>query len=358
MCSLDEHYLKARFRWNQSNELREGYSTLVHFLEETEWVPQKDGDSISFVCPCDASIERLPEGFQYVPGQKWLEAIKFGKTKDEVAELAEKTGVPVEAIRFLKQNPEEYVEFKAWKAAKTSTKQKTTDVETNYPHEGTQDIRLESQGERDSTSLESNNLTPLSSEYTIEDIALLNKNPGEFQEWKVTKANGSNPTFPDRSVANPERWKTKFNEDLKNRPKKEYEYRERSVRVTTATAETRVWLKINYTNDDEQMVCQICEAEMPFKKHDGEYYFEAVEALTSEYFTKEHEAQFLALCPECAARYKEFIKPDDATIQAIINQLTGSDSLEVPLRLGELDTNLRFVKRHWLAIKEILKQSI
>ena len=23
---------------------------------------------------------------------------------------------------------------------------------------------------------------------------------------------------------------------------------------------------INYTNDDEQMVCQICEAEMPFKK--------------------------------------------------------------------------------------------
>ena len=163
----------------------------------------------------------------------------------------------------------------------------TTEDATDYPPEGDQGIRLEPQGERDSTSPESNNFTPRPSS---EDIALLNENLEEFQEWKATKTNGSNPTFPDWSVANPERWNTKFDEELKNLPKKEYEYRERSVRVTTAPALTRVWLKVNYTNDDEQMVCQICEAEMPFKKHDGEYYFEAVEALTSEYFTTEHEA--------------------------------------------------------------------
>jgi len=45
------------------------------------------------------------------------------------------------------------------------------------------------------------------------------------------------------------------------------------------------------------MVCQICKEEMPFKKRDGEYYFEAVEALCKTHLPKEHEAQWLALCP-------------------------------------------------------------
>ena len=45
---------------------------------------------------------------------------------------------------------------------------------------------------------------------------------------------------------------------------------------------------------------------MPFKKRDGEYYFESVEALSKAYFLKEREPQFLALCLLCAAMYKEF----------------------------------------------------
>jgi hypothetical protein len=319
---------------------------------ENAWLPDSAGNMHK---PCKLTLDDLPESFE----RNEQLANQLGMKRNEVAEFAEKNGVSVEAIRSLIQNPEEYEEFKAWKAAKTSTKQKTTDVETNYPHEGTQDIGLELQGEDDLTRPElSTPLPRLSSEYTTEDIALLNENLGEFQKWKVTKANGNNPTFPDKSVADPERRKTKLDEELKNLPKKEYDRRMRSDRVTAATKYTRAWLKVNYTNDDEQMVCQICESEMPFKKRDGDYYFEAVEAFTNEYFTTEHEAQFLALCPECASRYKEFVKRNDATIQAIINQLMGSNSLAVPLKLGELDTNLRFVERHWLAIKEILKKSI
>ena len=79
MCSLPEYCLKAQFRWNRSNSLNEANSTLVHELRNSKWVPQKDGDSISFVRPKDASITLLPEGFPYQTGQKWLEAIEFGK---------------------------------------------------------------------------------------------------------------------------------------------------------------------------------------------------------------------------------------------------------------------------------------
>ena len=47
---------------------------------------------------------------------------------------------------------------------------------------------------------------------------------------------------------------------------------------------------------------------MPFKKHDGQYYFEAVEALSKDHFPIEHQAQFLALYPLCTAKIKEIMK--------------------------------------------------
>jgi hypothetical protein len=50
------------------------------------------------------------------------------------------------------------------------------------------------------------------------------------------------------------------------------------------------------------------------KKRDGEYYSEAVEALSKDYYGKEHEAQFLALCPLCAAMYKELVKHPNSRI--------------------------------------------
>ena len=43
------------------------------------------------------------------------------------------------------------------------------------------------------------------------------------------------------------------------------------------------------------------------KKRDGEYYFQAVAALFKNHFTREHKAQFLALCPLCVAMYSEFV---------------------------------------------------
>jgi hypothetical protein len=93
---------------------------------------------------------------------------------------------------------------------------------------------------------------------------------------------------------------------------------------------------------------------MPFRKRDGEYYFETVEALSKEYLSKEHEAQFLALCPLCAAMYKEFVKRDQDAMKAFYDALKSSDKPEVPLALGEWET-LRFVETHWQDMKKILQ---
>lgn len=104
------------------------------------------------------------------------------------------------------------------------------------------------------------------------------------------------------------------------------------------------------------MVCQICKKEMPFRKRDGQYYFEAVEAFPKDQLPLEHEAQFLALCPLCAAMYKELAKKDEAVMADLRKALLNMDSLEAPLRLGDRETTIQFVETHLCDIKTILEE--
>jgi len=96
---------------------------------------------------------------------------------------------------------------------------------------------------------------------------------------------------------------------------------------------------------------------MPFKKRDGEYYFEAVEALYIDYFSREHEAQFLTLCPLCAAMYREFVQLDESAMKDLHLALMNSEKPEVSLKLGEVEKSIRFVETHWQDIRTILRES-
>ena len=163
--------------------------------------------------------------------------------------------------------------------------------------------------------------------------------------------------FPDHKVANPDRRMTKVKQNLHDSSNKEYQPKTRQVRVSEDTSEVRNWLKNQYTNDDDQMVCQLCKCEMPFKKLDGEYYFEAVEVLTGDFLPKEHESQFLALCPLCAAKYKVLAKSDENTMQKLHETLLNSElseTSEVPLKMGTEDVTIRFCEVHILDLKTVL----
>jgi hypothetical protein len=182
------------------------------------------------------------------------------------------------------------------------------------------------------------------------------KSPDELILQFKPVVNKEKPVFPTRTVANPERRQEHLPEQLGTAPEKDYEQRERNVRTTRGTVDPGLWLRNQYTNEAGQMICQICEEEMPFRKRDGEYYFEAVEALSRDYFAKEYEAQFLALCPLCAAMYKEFVKQDEDAMEIFKNALMNSDKPELSLQLGDLDTSVRFVESHWLDIRTILQE--
>lgn len=158
--------------------------------------------------------------------------------------------------------------------------------------------------------------------------------------------------IPER---NHERRKQQLEQQLRDAPQKNYESRTRSVRTTRGTIDPRTSLKIHYTNDSGEMECQLCDKAMPFENREGQPYFEAVEALTPKHFTREHEAQFLALCPECAARYTEFVKRDPETMDNLKKELINTEGLEVPLHLGKIKMSLRFNDKHWHDIQTILR---
>lgn len=194
---------------------------------------------------------------------------------------------------------------------------------------------------------------------TLELARILEQNPDmlEYVQRRISEKK-EKPMFPARAVTNPERRQERLEEQFIDAPNKEYEKRERSVRITRGVVDPSLWLREQYTNEVGQIVCQICKEEMPFKKRDGKYYFEAVEALSKDHFPLEHEAQFLALCPLCAAMYKEFIKNDEGAMTNLKTAMLNTDQLEIPLRLGEIDRTIRFVETHYHDIKTILKNDV
>ena len=289
ICSLPDECLKAQFCWNRSNPLNEGHSSLVHELRNEKWIPQKNGDTISFVRPCDAARDNLPGGFPYDTGQKWLEAIEFGKAaKEQTAENTRKN------------------------------------IEESLRNQRAKELGFES-GD--------------AAEKAAEFFKEQGKSPDELlKKLRVQK-----------------RRKELLIIDLSDAEEKEYEIRARSIRSSRSTIDPRTTLRALYTTDEDRMHCQMCSKEMPFKQRNSdEDYFEAVEALGKAYFFKEHEAQYLAFCPGCAAEYKEYVKKDPNARETFHDVLKNSDSPQIHVESNGRTIHIWFKDKHWQDLKTVL----
>ncbi|WP_025772410.1 sacsin N-terminal ATP-binding-like domain-containing protein [Thioalkalivibrio sp. HK1] len=174
-------------------------------------------------------------------------------------------------------------------------------------------------------------------------------------------------TFPDHPSSNPERRSHRAMKRADEAPYKETEERIRNVRTSTPIGDKKAYLREFYTNE-AVMFCQICENKdaKPFRGRDNEYYFEAVQIFDD--LSKEHEAAHIALCPLCAAKFKEFIKKDknESQRQRIWNDLVNLDiktakklrkELRVRLDLGQEqeEKSIRFGEKHLIDVQQILK---
>ena len=293
MCDQPHNRLKARFRKNSSYTDRVGASSLVHILRQNPWVPQEDGDSISFVCPRDAFREQLPEkdgfswpkGYPDDAGEDWLKAIEFGKIVD---------------------------------------KQKEENAQQNQK----------------------------AKEFGFDSVDEANTMAEIANTWKEQ---GKSPEESLKKFVAQERRKELLIIELDDAGEKIYKIVPRSTKVTGDTIDPRTALRAQYTMDENSMHCQMCSKGMPFKKRNSdEDYFEAVEALGKGYFFKEHEAQYLALCPECAAEYKEYVKRDPKARETFHDALKNSDSPQIHLASNGRTIRIWFENKHWQDLKTVL----
>ncbi len=290
MCSANSLVLEACFRPNAQYHTQKTKSSLVHALLSAMWIPTKEG---RFSSPRAMTVENLPDEFIYNNTNGWLTAIGFGKEETQATE--------------------EYQE-----------------------------------------KLQNANQLGLD----IEDIELIKAHREDFLKWKESqKSKQAASNFPSKTSKNLDHRKKKVSGKLKTAPPKTYDPKSRSVRTSRNNIDPAAWLVTQYTNDEGDMFCQLCQQDLnssSFKKRNGDLYFETVEVFRREKLDIEHEAVWLALCPLCAARYKEFIKRDENAAEKLLNEFVEPDNLKISLQIGEEQAVLRFVGTHYSDLRVVL----
>jgi hypothetical protein len=176
------------------------------------------------------------------------------------------------------------------------------------------------------------------------------------EEIRKTSFPNNSDRFPEKMTVNPERRSVKVAEMIEDAIPKEYVSSQRSVRISNhdSRVSAKDRLRNDYTNSEDETVCQICEKVMPFKLQDGNYYFEAVECIPEQ--TKELDQNYLALCPVCAAKYRYAKQTDSETItKEILDIDIGDLSPRVPIKLAGSDCSIRFVHKHLIDLRAALE---
>ncbi len=189
---------------------------------------------------------------------------------------------------------------------------------------------------------------------SVEDVQFIADHRKEYDEFKATVAK---PEFPSNPVNDPVRRTMKIKTLAAKASIKTYEKRERSVR-TSEMDEIKTMLRSQYTNDDNQMICQLCHQEMPFRQPNDLHYFEKRELLL-DFSLKEESAKYIALCPVCAAKYDVFIKRGDDFHSQLKEAISEPDSNKdtFPIQLGPESVELRFVETHIFDLRLLIAES-
>lgn len=260
-------------------------STLIHSLASIKWIPQFQDDGEVFVQPAYAVTARLPEMLRGLTDMPWLNSIGFGESAGR----------------------------------------------------GVDDGQCESESRRTAEVLRAIGFESV--EEAREMLRLKRDNPEGYRRLK------EKASFPESLAPDPERRRQKAAENAENAPPRASEERPRQVPNDRNKSPVDAYLRDLYTRDN-LLFCQLCHEEMPFRKRNGQHYFNRVRAFN---LTAIHPCNYFALCPVCAAKYLEFVVKDPGNARKALEDafLTRAGAgLELPVQLGSEDATIRFVGRH------------
>lgn len=346
MDSLDDKYLKAKYRKNVSGGFRYEASSLIHDLRKAEWIPQKYGETLCFVRPCDASSEHLPEGFSYEPWREWVKKIEFGKSRKDREEQEQ---------RRQEQATREYRETE--KVAKNygldSVEQleKLCRLNKENPEAIQELLQQQEAKKQEKTSNNSDSRKKKIPFYKALSEAFVSP----------SKDAVDNDADYGGSVQNPALRRDRTSKDIAANIEAEDKQENRSYFTTV-----KKWTK---KNDHVRITliewyggqCQICDK--TFTQSNGEPYFEGlylVPYTNAEWIDR--VGNVICLCPWHSAMFQFGPKKvDEDIIQQILRlkvQAEGGDGqLVIKLRLCEEDVEIKFAERHLIDLQEMIKKS-
>lgn len=166
--------------------------------------------------------------------------------------------------------------------------------------------------------------------------------------------------MPEKVVSDIEDRKTMTKEEFHSARDILFTKTNRHLRTTKRSVSPLIkkYLTTQYTNSLGILICQICHLSMPFKV-DNQYYFESVEIFKEQYIVKESEKPHLALCPNCAAKYKYLVKPHDNFLEDIkwaIKEMSEDEEHYIKIKNANIEMDIYFTRMHILDLKVILDE--
>ena len=289
IATTGAHVMQASYAPNQTYEPHRAPSTLALCLRDAEWIPALDG---SLRRPCAITVPELGAGLSITGNEAWLHAIGFAADHRRRSEQHQTRRRAAQLMGL----PEELADQLA----------------------------------------------------TLPPDAL--KAFGSEMLRRVASGAFTAPEFPERESSNPERRAARMAERTRAAPSKSYEVHDRSVRISDKEArrQARPYLTDLYTNSADEMICQACHQEMPFRLGDGSPYFEAPELLADA--SSELVENHLALCPTCSAKWRFARTTTDAEL---LEKLRDAKAPEMNVSLAGEETVLRFVQVHFDDLRTI-----
>jgi hypothetical protein len=186
-----------------------------------------------------------------------------------------------------------------------------------------------------------------------------------LEHIKQSESKKSKPVFPHRKISDLEQVQNGMADQYERAATKTYEQQMINVRTSQGNIDPETWLKETY-KEEEKLICQICKEEMPFKKPDGNYYFEkreiSINTRTDDSsFSKEINEQYLALCPVCAAKYTVFIQKNPEKMAGLCEKIrtgptpSNDENTDIPVLLDNEQT-ITFVAPHLVRLQTILRK--
>lgn len=303
-------YITARYSPNASAPTKTCDSSLIYYLKEYAWLPNKQGKLFK---PEDISSSDLHTDFAYDPENKLLAALKIGSAAEKQSREQEKLEQAAKQAGLHLLPDDEYKEYQQWKAQKEAAK----------------------------------NIAPLSGQ------ELLKKQ----QKRSVSNVNAGDDFSPDGAVNNVSRRETNIEATFRKAKQMKPAQRKLFGRVMESTKEERGLLRNWY-----QGKCQMCNTVIVGYNQAPHFIAKNIintQHLSSAIRQTTHLAwNSLCLCPNCAAKYDVCSRDLNGLFEQIMQtEIIEGDPERIVLSI-ELDgkrQEIRYIPKHFLALKKVMQ---